>query len=99
MQKLKNGIPTLLKKSLIKLNGLKFNIGFEIEFSRLTSDGNEVKQPFYMSAKVQQVLHESDISNAVNSQNSDIQQKIDWYTVGGSGWVVKKILKHYINIY
>ena len=99
MHKLNNRIIVLLKRSLKKLNGIKFNIGFEIEFSRITSDGTEIKQPFYMIAKVQQVLHESDIVKTVNFQNSDIQQKIDRFTVGGSGWAVDIVFLGIILIF
>ena len=99
MQKLNNRITVLLKRSLQKLNSVKFNIGFQIEFSRTASDGNEIKEPFHIVAKIQQILHESDIIKTVNFQNDDIKRKIDSFTVGGSGWAVRQILRHYINIY
>src|SRR6478609_5609805 len=102
MQKLNKRITTLLKRSLKRLNGIKFNIRFEIELNKNVSYNNELTEvnntvPF--PAKVQQVLHESDISAAVNFQNNDIRRRIDRYTVGGSGFAVKRIVSHQINIY
>src|SRR5277367_5195107 len=102
MQKLNNRITTLLKRSLKRLNGIKFNIRFGIEFTKTVSNNNElteVNEIFYMNAKIQQVLHESDICNSMNYQNNDIRCKIDRYTVGGSGWTVGRIVSHQINIY
>ena len=99
MQKLNGRIIVLLKRSLLKLKGIKFNIKFEIEFSKIAAGGNECKETFYINSKVQQVLHVDDITNAINCQNSDIRQKIDRFTAGGSGWAVRKIHRHFINIY
>ena len=102
MQKLNNRITTLLKRSLKRLNGIKFNIRFGIEFTKTVSNNNElteVNEIFYMNAKIQQVQHESDICSSMNYQNNDIRCKIDRYTVGGSGWTVGRIVSHQINIY
>src|SRR5277367_5010915 len=99
MKKLNYRIVALLQRSLKKLNGIKFNIGFGIEFTKTDNELIEVNQMFYISAKIQQVLHESDITAAINNQNNDIGCKIDRYTVGGSGWVVGRIVRHQINIY
>jgi len=102
MQKLNNRITILLKRSLKRLNGIKFNIRFGIELTKTVSYNNkltEVNEIFHMNAKIQQVLHESDIFAAVNYQNNDIRCKIDRFTVGGSGWTVKRIVSHQINIY
>src|SRR6478609_9165201 len=101
-QKLNNRITTLLKRSLKRLNGIKFNIIFSIEMTKTVSNNNELTEVieiFPFPAKVQQVLHESDISAAVNFQNNDIQRRIDRFTVGGSGFAVKRIVSHRINIY
>src|SRR6476469_1540740 len=89
-QKLNNRITTLLKRSLKRLYGIKFNIIFSIEMTKTISNNNElteVTEIFPLHAKVQQVVHESDIFAAVNYQNNDIQRRIGRGTVGGSGWV------------
>src|SRR5277367_3531774 len=102
MQKLNNRITTLLKRSLKRLNGIKFNIRFGIEFTKTVSNNNElteVNEIFYMNAKIQPVLHESDICSSINYQNNNIRCIIDRYTVGGSGWTVGRIVSHQINIY
>jgi len=99
MKTLNDRIMALLKRSLKKLNSIKFNIVFGIEFTKTDNELTKKNQIFYTSAKIQQVLHESDIVAAINNQNNDIRCKIDRYTFGGSGWVIGRIVGHQINIY
>ena len=53
MQKLNNRIITLLKRSLKRLNGIKFNIRFGIEFTKTVSNNEltEVNEIFYIECK------------------------------------------------
>ena len=99
MKKLHNRIMFLLKKSLKKLNGIKFNTGFEITFSKVTGEGKEITETFHLRSTVKEITHESDIFSAIQSQNDYIRRRIDRFTIGGSGWAINRIRQHNINIY
>ena len=51
MKKLNYRIVALLQRSLKKLNGIKFNIGFGIEFTKTDNELIEVNQMFYVECK------------------------------------------------
>ena len=93
MHNLNNRITILLRRKLKKLNGIKFNIAMEIEFFK-TTDDKEVIQSFHTIAKIQELLSSDGIPNSIENQNEDIKRKIDRFTVNGSGWAIRRILKH-----
>ena len=89
MKKLNDRIIFLLNKFLKKLNGIKFNICFDITFSKLTNEGEEVIERFSFRSPAKEITHESDIFSSIHSQNDYIRRMCDRLTVGGSGLAIE----------
>src|SRR5580704_1749591 len=68
MKKLNDRIIFLLNKFFKKLNGIKFNICFDITFSKLTNKGEEVIERFSFRSLAKEITHESDIFSSIHSQ-------------------------------
>ena len=72
-----------------------------VEFSKTTTDGDEVKevtiQPWF-NLKSRAILHESDISAMVNIIVQELGEKMQTFEKEGSCWLFIEILSIYINI-
>jgi hypothetical protein len=100
MKELDKRIKVLILKALKKYNGLKFNIGMDMLFSKPDKDNSDliITQLFHIAAKSVEITHESQINQALKNQNEEIKRRIDRYTVNGSGWTIEEIQRHYIML-
>ena len=90
----------LILKALHKFNGVMFSIGMDILFSKPDKDNTDliITQMFHIAVKSVPITHESELTEAVKKQNEEIKSRIDRYTVGGSGWTIEEIQRHYITL-
>src|SRR6266536_4995296 len=100
MNKLEKRVELLLYRALQKQNGIKFNIGFHVILTKPDTNNTDlmVTQDFHISEKMVAITHKDEINKAVLSMNEGIHRRIDRFTVGGSGWSVEEITRHYITI-
>ena len=59
---------------------------------------NEEKRIFTFTPKLKIITSEGEISNARRVMNNHINGMIDRYTKQGSGWVINRILGHFIIV-
>src|SRR6266581_4500141 len=85
----------IIKRALKIHKGLTFNTSMEIEF--IKNDG-EVKNTFTFTPKLMTINSKHEISNARQVMNAHINGMIDRYTNQGSGWVINRIMRHFISI-
>ena len=103
MQQADNSIKTFASQKLDELQGLKFNIGMEAILQKVDGDTDgKIKvhrQKFIFIAKAQTITNKSEISNAVQAMNDNIQKRIDEYVHEGSGWTLEEITKHFMRVH
>src|SRR6266581_1217506 len=85
----------IIKRALKIHKGLTFNTSMEIEF--IKNDG-EVKNTFTFTPKLMTINSKYEISNARHVMNAHINGMIDKYTNQGSGWVINRIIRHFISV-
>src|SRR6266536_194432 len=100
MNKLEKRVELLLYRALQKQNGIKFNIGFHVILTKPDTNNTDlmVTQDFHISEKMVAITHKDEINKAVLSMNEGIHRRIDRFTVGGSGWSVEEITRHFVSI-
>ena len=86
----------LLKKSLKKLNGIKFNTTMSIWMEK---DG-KLPDEFHFNTTSDRLIVDDNksIHKVLRNQKEKLMRKIDRFTNHGSGWVVNRISQHAILI-
>src|SRR5467141_709955 len=85
----------IIKRKLKINKGVTFNTSMDIEF--IKNDG-EVKNTFTFTPKLMTINSKYEISNARQVMNRHINGMIDRYTNQGSGWVINRIMRHFISV-
>ena len=88
----------LLNKRLILLRGIKCNETLEVEFEKLSSVGKMIEKSFTFTSRPQVIMNEYDIESALQNMRSDIEYRIDKFTMEGSGWAVIKLMNHDLHV-
>ena len=88
-----------MKRYLKKYKGARFNIGLKVKFYKPVDDDDDEKITQTLSTKSSRITHKSDIKKALKFQKQDFLGRIDRFTNQGSGWVINRITKHFINMY
>ena len=65
-----------------------------MKFEKLGSEGRMIEKFFHFRSEVQVIMNEYEIETALLSMRSDIEKRIDRFTMEGSGWAVIGILNH-----
>ena len=60
-----------------------------------------IEKSFIFTSPPQVIMHENDIESVLQNMRSDIEKRIDRFTMEGFSWSVMKILNHdlYVNKY
>ena len=88
----------LLEKRLNTLKGIKCNETLEVTFEKLGGEGGMIKKSFNFTSRPQVIMNRNDIESALNNMRSDIEIRIDRFTMEGSGWAVIGILNHELHV-
>ena len=88
----------LLNKRLILLKGIKCNETLDVKFEKLGSEGRMIEKSFSFTSRPQVIMNEYDIASALQSMRSDIELRIDRFTMEGSGWAVIGLLNHDLHV-
>src|SRR6266536_5616633 len=100
MNKLDKRVKSLLHHALEKQKGIKFNVGFDVILTKPNKDNVDlmISQKFHVSGKMIAITNIGKIDGAVLSMNEGIHRRIDRFTIGGSGWSVEEMTRHFITI-
>ena len=88
----------LLNKRVTLLKGIKCNETLEVKFEKLDSEGKMIGKSFSFTSRPQVIMNEYDIESALQSMRSDIELRIDRFTMEGSGWAVIGLLNHDLHV-
>ena len=88
----------LLDKRLNLLKGIKCNETLEVKFEKLGSEGVMIEKSFSFTSKPQVIMNKNDIESALQNMRSEIEDRIDCFTMEGSGWAVIGVLNHDLHV-
>ena len=83
-----------VNKRVILLEGIKCNESLDDKFEKLGSEGRMIEKSFSFISRPQVIMNEYDIESALQCMRSDIELRIDRFTMEGSGWAVVGLLYH-----
>ena len=88
----------LLNKRLILLKGIKCNETLEVQFEKLGSEGRMIEKSFSSTFRPQVIMNKNEIDSALQNRRSDIELRIDRFTMKGSGWSAIDVLNHDLHV-
>ena len=88
----------ILDKQLNLLKGIKCNETLEVKFERLGSKGQMIEKSFTFTSRPQVIMSKTGIESALQNMRSDIEIRIDRFTMEGSGWAVIGLLNHELHV-
>ena len=88
----------LLDKRLNLLKGIKCNETLDVKFEKLGSEGRSIEKSFTFTSRPQVITNKNDIESALQNMRSDIEIRIDRFTMEGSGWAVIGLLNHDLHV-
>ena len=88
----------LLDKRLNLLKGIKCNETLEIKFEKLGSEGKMIEKSFTFTSRPEVITNKNDIESALQNMRSEIEDRIDRFTMEGSGWAVIGVLNHDLHV-
>ena len=97
LQNTRSVIKNNLLKVLNEMKGLKFNETFKITFEKHKGD-ELIEEEAYLNAKTQTLTNEVEIANLLQITQQQIVNKIQRWISKGSGWIIKSVDGHFINV-
>ena len=97
LQNTRSAIKHHIKKILSDLKGIKFNETLKVTFLKPQDDG-WIYKTAYFNSKPQTVINDINISEELNLTKEQILNFIAQWISEGSGWTIKSVDSHHINI-
>ena len=97
MQNTRNGVERQVTTLLNEMKGLKYVETLKVTFEKISSDVIIEKSAYFNSAS-QTIINQVGISESLKISSENIINKIAQWISEGSGWTVKEINDHYLNI-
>ena len=97
MQNTRKGVERQLSILLNEMKGLKYVETLKVTFENISSDVIIEKSAYFNSAS-QTIINQVGISESLKISSENIINKIAQWISEGSGWTVKEINDHYLNI-
>ena len=88
----------LLDKRLNLLKGIKCNETLEVKFEKLGSGGQMIEKSFTFTSRPQLIMSKTGIETSLQNMRSEIEVRIDRFTMEGSGWAVIGVLNHDLHV-
>ena len=82
---------------LNEMKGLKYVETLKVTFNKM-SNGEIVIKNGYFNSKVQTIINQTEINEALQMSKQQILNKIAEWISQGSGWTIKSVDSHYLNI-
>ena len=86
-----------LLKILNEMKGLKFNETLKIKFEKQNGD-ELIEEKAYLNAEKQTVTNDTEIAELLQITQQQILNKIQKWISKGSGWTIKSVDGHFINV-
>ena len=83
----------LLNKRLILLKGIKCNETLEVKFEKLGIAEKMIEKSFSFTSRPQVIMNRNEIESALESMRSDVEVRIDRFTMEGSGWICHRFIE------
>ena len=93
----KKAVADKIQLELNKMKGLKLNVTIQITFEKQAENKLITKQAFFNNKAII-VLTEKDLDNILQVSTNQIINRIGNWLSEGSGWTIKSVDNHYINI-
>ena len=97
LQNTRKAVEIHLTKTLTSMQGFKFVEALKVTFSKMTGDGIIYKTAFFDS-KAQTIINDLEIAESLKVSEQQILNFVAVWVSEGSGWSVKSIDAHYLNI-
>ena len=97
MQNTRKAIEYSVISLLNEMKGLKYVETLKVTFNKI-SDGEIVEKPAYFNSKPQTIINNTEINEALQMSKQNILNQISQWISEGSGWTVKSVDSHYLNI-
>ena len=97
LQNTRKAVEYHLIKTLPSMKGIKFVETLKVTFSKMTSDGIIYKTAFFNS-KAQTIINNMEIAESLKVSEQQILNFVAVWVSEGSGWSVKSVDAHYLNI-
>ena len=97
MENTRKGAERQLTTLLNEMKGLKYVETLKVTFNKISSD-IIVEMPAYFNSASQTIINQMEINEALQMSKQNILNKIAQWISLGSGWVVKTVAGHYLNI-
>ena len=97
LQKTRQKLGFYIKNILESMKGLKFIETLKVTFEKTT--GNIIiSKTAYFNSKAQTIINQTEIAEALKLTAEQILNRIAQWISEGSGWIIKSIDNHYLNI-
>ena len=97
LQKSRRAVEYLFNNLLVQTKGFKFVETLQVKFVKHSNDKKILKNGYFNST-TDLIINETDIKLAIQASQQQILNKIAQWISEGSGWTIKSIENHYINI-
>ena len=97
LQKSRRAVEYLFNNLLVQTKGFKFVETLQVKFVKHSNDKKILKNGYFNST-TDLIINETDIKLATQASQQQILNKIAQWISEGSGWTIKSIENHYINI-
>ena len=98
LQKTRQKLGFYIKNILESMKGLKFIETLKVTFEKTTGREEITIKTAYFSSKAQTIINQTEIAEALMSSEEQILNKTAQWISEGSGWIIKSIDNHYLNI-
>ena len=97
MQNTRKAIEQRAITLLDEIKGLKYVETLKVTFSKI-SDGEIVEKSAYFNSKVQTIINNTEINEALQMSKQNLLNQISQWISEGSGWTIQSVDSHYLNI-
>ena len=97
MQNTRKGAERQVTTLLNEMKGLKYVETLKVTFEKISADVIVEKSAYFNSAS-QTIINQMEINEALQMSKQNILNKIAQWISEGSGWTVKSVDNHYLNI-
>ena len=97
MQNTRNGAERQLTTLLNEMKGLKYVETLKVTFEKISADVI-VEKSAYFNSTSQTIINEMEIADSLQMSKQNILNQISRWISEGSGWTIKSVDSHYLNI-
>jgi len=97
LQNTRKGIETYIKDISTSMKGIKYIETLKITFEKLSGD-EIVSKTAYFNSVAQTIINQTEINDTLQLSKQQILNKVAQWVSEGSGWMIKSVDNHYLNI-